>query len=122
MNFDTAQKVKINDTVYDCFMDEYKVVAIEYDLSNHDELAYKLIFTLKDSHNFLKKFNYEDLYLKDLAYEDEEEKSWVNWAKDNKDFFGEFDHLSTIKAIYKHAFAEGFNYKRRCSYQEMMQK
>lgn len=122
MNFDTAQTVKIDDKLYDCFMEEYTVVAIEYDLSNHDELSYRLIFTLKDSHNFLKKFNYDDVYLKNLEHEDEEEKSWVNWAKDNKDFFTEFDHLSTIKAIYKHGFAEGFQYKKVHSYEEMTQK
>jgi len=75
MNFDTAQKVKINDTVYDCFMDEYRVVAVEYDLSNHDELSYKLIFTLKDNKGHLTKLNYEDVYLPDLKYENEEEKS-----------------------------------------------
>ena len=122
MNFHSAQTVKINDTVYDCFMDENKVIAIEYDLSNHDEISYKLIFTLKDLQGYFKKFNYEDVYLKDLEHEDEDEKSWVNWAKDNKDFFTEFDHFHTIKAIYKHGFAEGFKYRQKYSYEEMMQK
>lgn len=122
MNFDTAQTVKLNDTVYDCFMREYKVISIEHDLANHDELSYKLVFTVKNHNGWLTKFSYEDLYLKDLKYEDEEEKSWVNWAKDNQDFFGEFDHLPTIKAIYKHGFSEGFKYRQKYSYEEMMQK
>lgn len=118
MRPDIALGVKVGDTVYNCFMEPLTVYDKTVFTSGHNYIK----FIVKDTHNNTHGYACEDLYLPDLQDEDDAEKAWVNWAKDNKDFFGIFDHIEASKEIFKMGFAKGFDYKRRHSYEEIMQK
>lgn len=121
MRKDIAAEVKIGDTVYNCFLIPMTVIDKTVFLERKGSTGY-IKFIVKDSENNTHSYDCDDLYLQGLEDESDEEKSWVNWAKDNQDFFGIFNHISTIKEIYKIGFANGFDYRRRISYEEMMQK
>lgn len=122
MRSDIATTIKPGDTVYNCFMEPFRVYQkIIHTLDTYPSFD-QIQFIVKDENEIEYHYSYKDLYLKDLEDEDDAEKSWVNWAKDNKDFFATFDHIETTKEIYKTAFYNGFEHKRKCSYEEMMQK
>lgn len=111
MRSDIALYVDIGSTVYNCFMDQFIVIQ----KTNQDMIV-------EDINGDTHRYNIEDLYLNHLEDEDDIEKSWVDWAKNNKDFILTFGHISSLKEIYKTAFAHGFEYKKRYQYEEMMQK
>ena len=115
MRIDLAENIKVGDTVYNCFMNALVVTSI-YRKDN------VIIFSTVDTR--LNRGNYDsaDVYLPNLEEESDDEKSWVNWAKDNRDFFDAFDHIETMKEIYKTAFCNGFEYKRKITFEENMQK
>lgn len=122
MRIDFASDVKVGDTVYDCFMQPFVVVyKIGHSVDTYPAHTYTR-FIVRDTSGKEHEYSSEDLYLSDLEGECDEEKSWVEWAKDNKDFFDEFDHLSTIKEIYKVGFGKGFDHRRKLTFEEMMQK
>lgn len=121
MRQDLAIGTNIGDTLYNCFMEPLTVV--EKTVFNHENGSVSDIkFVVKDQANNTHSYKYEDLYFSDLADEDDAEKSWINWAKNNKDFFDIFDHITTIKEIYKIGFCEGFEYKKYLTHMESMQK
>lgn len=115
MRIDLASNVKVGDIVYNCFMEPLVVGSISQGDTN-------LVFTVIDTGLNAHAYSYEDVYLEDFYGESDEEKSWIEWAKDNKDFFDTFDHIEASKEIYKIGFAHGFEYKRRISFEELMQK
>ena len=117
MRIDLADSIKLGDIVYNCFMDELVVTSIKKDI--HDK---RIVFGTVDTRLYRSSYDSNDVYLKDLIDESDDEKSWVNWAKDNRDFFDEFDHMETMKEIYKTAFCNGYEFKKRISHQEAMQK
>lgn len=123
MRIDLAQDVNIGDTLYNCFMQPLKVKdRITYSVDTYPS-SRDIKFIVADANNhYLHEYSYKDLYLADLEGECDEEKSWVDWAKDNKDFFDTFDHIETIKEIYKIGFGNGFDHQKYVSYQEQMQK
>jgi hypothetical protein len=122
MRLDIAQGVNIGDTVYNCFMEPLVVKdKIGYSLDTYPNYEY-IKFVVADNNNKEHNYLYGDVYLQDLEDEDDAEKSWVNWAKDNKEFFNIFDHIEASKEIYKIGYGRGFDYKRQISYEEMMQK
>jgi hypothetical protein len=110
-----ADSIKAGDIVYNVFMQKLVVGSISQEDGG-------LVFTLVDTGLNTHYYSYEDIYFDDLYGESDEEKSWINWAKNNKDFVETFDHLSTIKWIYQQGFSEGFVYRQKISYSEMMQK
>lgn len=123
MRLDLAGGVNIGDVVYNCFMEPLTVVdKIVWFANNHYDVIDFIKFIVRDCHNNTHGYSSNDLYLKDLEDESDEEKSWVDWAKDNKDFFELFDHISTMKEIYKIGFANGFEYKRQLKFMEAVQK
>lgn len=117
MRIDLADTVKIGDIVYNCFMDELVITSI----NKYIEFR-KIFFYTIDTRLHKASYDSNDLYLKDFDGECDEEKSWVSWAKDNRDFLLTFDHIETAKKIYKIGFSNGFEYKRQYSFEEMMQK
>jgi len=122
MRIDLACGLNVGDTVYNCFMESLIVKdKISYSLDTYPGYTDTKFF-LVDSNNQNHEYSYKDLYLPDLEGECDEEKSWVNWAKDNKDFLLTFDHIETIKEIYKIGFGNGFDHKRKMTYDEIMQK
>ena len=111
MRPDIALGVDIGDNVYNCFMDKFIVVQ----KTDHEMI-------IKDIYEDTHRYDISDLYLEDLYDEDDIEKAWVDWAKNNKDFVLTFGHISSLKEIYRTAFAHGFEYQKRYRYEEMMQK
>jgi hypothetical protein len=118
MRIDIANTVHIGDIVYNCFMEPLKVIERTDLLDDPHSVKFKV----KDPHDNDHDYDSNDLYLEKLDDESDEEKSWVDWAKDNKDFFELFDHISTMKEIYKIGFANGFEYKRQLKFMEAIQK
>lgn len=117
MRLDLAANVKVGDTVYNCFMDTLVITSIYHNTSENT-----LVFSTIDTR--LNRANYapEDIYLSDLEDETDDEKSWVGWAKDNRDFFDEFDHIETMKEVYKIAFCNGYEHKKKITLEEALQK
>lgn len=117
MRNDVASSVNIGDLVYNCFMEPLIVVnKMVYTEYNNPQ------FSVKDRHGDISHYSCENLYLSDLEDEDDAEKAWVNWAKNNKDFCETFDHIETIREIYRTGFADGFEYRRNVTHKEQMQK
>lgn len=124
MRQDLAININIGDTLYNCFMEPLTVINKKVWFSNPDHYSSIgwIKFIVRDSHNNTHEYSSNDLYLKNLDDESDEEKSWINWAKDNKEFFESFDHIETMKEIYKIGFSQGFEYKKILSHQEILQK
>lgn len=122
MRPDIAFGVKVGDTVYNCFMEPLivheKIVCAADTHPRHDYIK----FVVKDVNNNIHNYACEDLYPADLEDEDDAEKAWVNWAKDNKDFLITFDHIETTKEVFKVGFGQGFDHKKHYTHEEMMQK
>ena len=116
MRIDLADNIKLGDVVYNCFMDELVVTSI------YGKGSSKIIFSTIDTRLHRSNYNFSDLYLTDLEGESDDEKSWVNWAKDNRDFFNEFDHIETMKDLYKIGFCRGFEHRQKITFEEAMQK
>lgn len=110
-----ADGIKIGDIVYDTFMQKMVVGSIDQNDNGR-------VFTVVDTGLNPHCYSYEDIYFEDLYGESDEEKSWINWAKNNKELINTFDHISTIKWVYQQGFAEGFVYRKKISFEEMMQK
>ena len=117
MRLDLANEVKVGDTIYNCFMDPIVVTSIYVDVSNKN-----IVFSTIDTRLNRANYNPDNVYLSDLDGETDDEKSWISWAKDNRDFFDEFDHIETMKELYKIAFCRGFEHKRQTAFEEQMQK
>lgn len=117
-----ADNVNVGDTVYNCFM-EPLIVQNKTVFTDDTHPNYHYIkFTVKDASNNTHDYAGEDLYLPDLEDEDDAEKAWIEWSKNNKDFLITFDHLETTKEIFKVGFGCGFEHRLKFSYEEMMQK
>jgi hypothetical protein len=121
MRIDLAQGVKIGDTIYNCFMDKLVVSSISKKVGD-DGKFHSIVFGTVDTRLHNANYDPVDVYFEDLYGESDDEKSWVEWAKNNRDFFAEFDHIETMKEIYKTGFCRGFDYKKQLTYEEMMQK
>jgi hypothetical protein len=117
MHHNLASSVKVGDTIYNCFMDKLIVQSIYKEMSDDGSL-YKIVFETTNNHHY----DSTEVYFEDLYGESDDEKSWIEWAKNNKDFIETFDHIETMREIYKIGFCHGFEYKHQISFEEMMQK
>jgi len=121
MRLDLALGVKVGDILYNCFSEQLVVSSISKDVGANGGF-HKIVFGTVDTRLGKSHYDSSDVYFADLNDESDDEKSWVEWATKNRDFIETFDHIDTIKEIYKVAFCNGFEYKRKLSYQEIMQK
>lgn len=121
MRLDLANNINPGDIVYNCFMDELVVTSVYKEVAD-TETFHRLVFGTTDTRFNRVAYDSQDLYLKDLYGETDDEKSWVEWTKNNRDFCELFDHIETIKEIYKIGFCNGFEHKRKVTFEEMMQK
>lgn len=121
MRPDQAQILVSGDKVIDTFMTELTVKSVKAVHNHNEELLHILVIT-EDINKKQDVYHHEDIYLPDLEGVSDEEKSWLNWAKENQDFLEEFDYLPSVRLIYMKGFADGYLYKRKVSYEEMMQK
>lgn len=117
MRSDLAYHTESGEIVYNCFMEPLTVLEKIISASNNN-----INFVVRDCNNNTHSYNYEDLYLRNLEGEDDAEKCWIDWAKDNKDFLITFDHIETTKEVFKVGFGRGFEHRLKYSYEEMMQK
>jgi hypothetical protein len=116
MRIDLADNLKVGDIVYNCFMDELVITSIIKNVSK------RIFFGTVDTRLHAASYDSSDLYLKNLEDETDDEKSWVEWAKNNRDFFDEFDHIETMKDLYKIGFCRGFEHRQKITFEEAMQK
>lgn len=121
MNIDVAVGIKDGDIIYNVFMEQLVVRSYSWKFNSHGKIA-SITFHAADKNNQIHVYEYQDVYDKDMTWESDEEKSWVDWAKDNKDFILEFDHIESIKEIYKIGFANGFSHRKKLLAEEMLQK
>jgi hypothetical protein len=124
MRLDLAMNMKIGDVAYNAFMDKL-VITSRFDRVNGDGTKIAdIIFGTIDTRLRAESYMFDDLYFADLEGESDEEKSFVNWAKDNRDFFGsdEYENCNLLKQAYKQGYAMGFNSRLKTSYEEQMQK
>lgn len=121
MRIDLADTVEVGDTIYNCFMQPLVVSSIDKQLADDGTIT-NIVFTVVNTGLQASQYDYEHVYFADLYGEHDSEKSWVNWAKNNMDFFETFDHIETMKEIYQTGFADGFEHKKHISYEEQMQK
>lgn len=121
MRLDLAIDVSKGDTLYNCFMQPLVVADVEVSRCNNGHIN-NINFVVVNTGLQSAVYNYSNLYFGDLEDEDDAEKAWINWAKNNKDFFDTFDHIQTIKEIYRVGFYDGFEYRKYTNYLEEMQK
>ena len=124
MRLDLAMGLKIGDTVYNAFMDKLVITSRLDRINDEGTKVCDIVFGTVDTRLHSESYIFDDLYFEDLEGESDEEKSFVNWAKDNRDFFGsdEYMNCNIIKQAYKQGFAMGFNAKLTYSHEEQMQK
>jgi hypothetical protein len=115
MRLDLAMGLKVGDKILNVFMDELVLSKIDH---SHDPKppVFIAVDTMLQKHYLW----FDDIYYPDLSDICDEEKSFVLWAKDNRQFIGENSRL--LKTVYMQAFAMGFEHKRKISYEEAMQK
>ena len=121
MRPDQAQTLEAGDKVVDSFLTHLIVKSVKSVHNHNEELLHILVIT-SDKHGKQDTYHHEDVYLPNLDGVCDEEKSWLNWAKENQDFIEEFDHLPSVRLIYMKGFADGFQHKREMTAQEYLQK
>jgi len=115
MRLDLAMGLKVGDKIVNVFMDELVISQIEH---NYDPKppVFIALDTMLQKHYLW----FDEIYYPDLSDICDEEKSFVLWAKDNRQFIGENSRL--LKTVYMQGFSMGFEHKKRISYEEQMQK
>jgi hypothetical protein len=112
MRLDLAMALKPGDKVINVFMDELVITSVDHSISPS--------ITALDTRLQKHYLSPDEIYHPDLEDICDEEKSFILWAKDNKQLIGENSRLS--KEIYMQGYAMGFNSKLQYSYEEQMQK
>jgi hypothetical protein len=115
MRLDLAMGLKVGDKILNVFMDELVLSKIDHSYDPKPPV-FIAVDTMLQKHYLW----FDDIYYPDLSDICDEEKSFVLWAKDNRQFIGENSRL--LKTVYMQAFAMGFEHKRKISYEEAMQK
>jgi len=118
MRIDHALSVKVGDHLINTFMDDVIVTSV-----------YKeggvIVFGTVDTRLRQVAYSCDYVYLLDVEPNDisDEESSFINWAKENRQSIEEqLENLDLIKQSYMQGFGMGFAYKRVMSNKELMQK
>ena len=115
MRLDQAMKLNIGDKVVNCFIDELIISKID---NSYDPKP--PVFIALDSELQKHYLWFDEIYHPDLADICDEEKSFIMWAKDNREFVGE--NFRLLKTVYMQGFAMGFEHKKYLTHTEHMQK
>jgi hypothetical protein len=115
MRLDLAMGLKVGDKIVNVFMDELVISKIDHTYDPKPPVFIALD-TMLEKHYLW----FDDIYYPDLSDICDEEKSFVLWAKDNRQLVGENSRL--LKTVYMQGFSMGFEHKRRISHEEAMQK
>jgi hypothetical protein len=116
MRLDLAMALKPGDKVVNVFMDELVISSIDYSISPSKPPVFIALDTRLQKHYLW----FDEIYHPDLEDICDEEKSFILWAKEWKQFIGENSRL--LKTVYMQGFAMGFEHKRKISHEEAMQK
>jgi hypothetical protein len=119
MRLDQAMKLNVGDKVVNCFMDELIISKIDNSYPGRNDPK-PPVFIALDSELQKHYLWFDEIYHPDLADICDEEKSFIMWAKDNREFIGENTRL--LKTVYMQGFAIGFEFKRAINAQEQLQK
>ncbi len=115
MRLDLAMGLKVGDKIVNVFMDELVISAIDHSYDPKPPVFIALDTMLQKHYLW-----FDDIYYPDLSDICDEEKSFVLWAKDNRQFVGENSRL--LKTVYMQGFSMGFEHRRRITHEEAMQK
>lgn len=115
MRLDLAMGLKVGDKIVNVFMDELVISKIDHSYDPKPP-----VFIAVDTRLEKHYLWFDDIYYPDLSDICDEEKSFVLWAKDNKQLIGENSRLS--KEIYMQGYVNGFNSRLKYSHEEQMQK
>jgi hypothetical protein len=115
MRLDLAMGLKVGDKIVNVFMDELVISKIDHTYDPKPPV-FIAVDTMLQNHYLW----FDDMYYPDLSDLCDEEKSFVLWAKDNRQFIGENSRL--LKTVYMQGFAMGFEHKKKISHEEQMQK
>lgn len=115
MRLDLAMGLKVGDKIVNVFMDELVISKIDHTYDPKPPV-YIALDTMLQKHYLW----FDDMYYPDLSDICDEEKSFVLWAKDNRQLIGENSRLS--KEIYMQGYANGFSSRLKYSHEEQMQK
>jgi hypothetical protein len=118
MRIDHALNVKVGDHLINTFFDDVVVTSIYKD-------AGVIVFGTIDTRLNRVSYSYDYVYLLDIGPNDisDEESSFMNWAKENRESIEEqLENLDLIKQSYMQGFGMGFAYKKVMSHEELMQK
>lgn len=115
MRLDLAMGLKVGDKIVNVFMDELVISKIDHSYDPKPPVFIALDTRLQKHYLW-----FDEIYYPDLSDICDEEKSFVLWAKDNRQFIGENSRL--LKTVYMQGFSMGFEHKRKTSYEEQMQK
>jgi hypothetical protein len=115
MRLDLAMGLKVGDRILNVFMDDLVISAIDHSYDPKPPVFISLDTRLQKHYLW-----FDEIYYPDLSDICDEEKSFVLWAKDNRQFIGENSRL--LKTVYMQGFAMGFDHKRKISHEEAMQK
>jgi hypothetical protein len=122
MRIDIASGLKIGDIVYNCFLDQL-VITSRYDQFADSQSNQSIILSTVDTRLYKETYSCEDLYFPDFQDESDEEIAWIHWAKDNRDLLMEHEYsFKMLKECFKQGFGKGFEYKKKISANEMLQK
>jgi hypothetical protein len=118
MRIDHALHIKVGDHLLNTFLDDVVVTSV-----------YKeggvIVFGTVDTRLRQTAYSYDYVYLLDTGPNDisDEESSFINWAKENRQGIEEqLENLDLIKQSYMQGFGMGFAHKKTMSHKELMQK
>jgi hypothetical protein len=118
MRLEQAQQIKVGQKLHNALLDEVVVTSI-YSPSDDGNV---IVFGTINTRLHKEGYSFEDLYY-DLEEICDEERSFISWAKENREFVLENeDSFKLMKKAYMSGFGNGFAYRQKLSYEEQMQK
>jgi hypothetical protein len=118
MRLEQAQQIKVGQKLHNVFLEEVVVTSI-YSPSDAGDV---IVFGTVNTRLHKEGYSFEDLYC-DLEEICDEERSFIGWAKENREFVLENeDSFKVMKKSYMAGFGNGFAHKQSYTYEEQMQK
>jgi hypothetical protein len=118
MRLDEAKQIKVGQKLHNALLDPVIVTSIFSPSDSGDVIIFGTINTRLQKESYL----FEDLY-DDLEEICDEEKSFMTWAKGNRELvvYNE-ESFRIMKKAYMVGFGNGFAHRQTHTYEEQMQK
>jgi hypothetical protein len=118
MRLEQAQQVKVGQKLHNALLEEVVVTSI-FSPSDAGDV---ILFGTVNTRLHKESYSFEDLY-HDLEEVCDEERSFISWAKENREFLLDNEEsFRAIKKAYMAGFGNGFAHKQSYTYEEQMQK